>query len=408
MIPDPGYTLNKGKTTVTLATTTSVTDALQQQRANTSVITDSLLRKSQEGLNNRRQLCENPEDAADAVFKDILDQSQDTYFGRKHGLSTVHSIEDWKKAVPIRCYPDYSPYIDKIVDGDVNVLTKSTPYALLKTSGSTGKPKLVPTTRHWRDVYRGRALYSQWGLYFEHIGAERSRNASVLDLSWERSSVPPGLESTQKYSISQRPAAVSSGDWLPPWYHESWFKGSADEDYRSSLYRKLRLLARSDVRTIVALNPSKIIGLADVLANRSDDLVSDVRHGTLNGKHHVDTPDAGRASTLAQIMRGKGEGLRLTDLWPGIELVVSWNSASAALYSTWLEEVTPGIPKLPFSSTGTEGIVTIPIDGHPSAGPLSIDLGVYEFVPVSSEDDGSDLAPDAETINYRELEVGCT
>jgi hypothetical protein len=100
--------------------------------------------------------------------------------------------------------------------------------------------------------------------------------------------------------------------------------------------------------------------------------------------------------------------LRLGDLWPELSLVVSWNSASAALYRPWLEEVTPGIPKLPFSATGTEGIVTIPLDAHSSAGPLAIDLGLYEFVPVDHLDEDADLEPDVETVGYRDVEVGKT
>lgn len=388
---------------------TSTGDYAQpQQRANVSVITDSFLEKSKRGLEQRRQLCEDPTDAAEAVFKDILDQSQDTYFGRKNGLHSVRTTRDWKKAVPIRCYPDFAPYIAKILDGDVNVLSKSEPYALLKTSGSTGKPKLIPTTRHWRDAYRGRALYSQWGLYFEKLGSERSRGAAILDLSWERAGVSSEFQRLQQYSISQRPAAVSAGDWLPPWYHESWFRSIDDENYRSSLYRKLRLLATSDVRAVVTLNPSKVIGLAEVLAEKGDELIEDVRHGALNGLPGADEPNPERADWLAGVLRSNGGPLRLTDLWPQLSLVVSWNSASAALYGHWLEDLTPGIPKLPFSSTGTEGVVTIPVDGHPSAGPLTVDLGLYEFVPVPADDNGSAVSPDAETLNFDELEVGAT
>jgi hypothetical protein len=379
--------------------------AIGLQRVNSSVVSHTFLAKSRKALTTLRSTCLSPTTSSKTVFHDILHQSEQTYFGRKHGLSGVRTINDWKKAVPIRPYAQFRPFIQKLLDGDTNVLTTSEPYALLKTSGSSGMPKLIPTTRHWRNAYRGRALYAQWGLYFEQIGFDAARGAAVLDLSWERSSSPSSPGEYPTYCISQRPAAVSSDDWLPPWYDESWFQGMTDEPYKSGLYRKIRLLAGADVRIIVALNPSKIVGLAEVLADRGDDLITDLRAGTLDGQPCQAEPNRAVAARLATARRHHG-GLRLTDVWPRLSLVVSWNSASAALYRPWLEEVTPGIPKLPFSATGTEGIVTIPVDGHPSAGPLAVDLGLYEFVPAEIRGDGAELAPDVETLDYREIEVG--
>lgn len=377
---------------------------------NSSVLSAPFLERTRRVLERQRALYRSPaaaRHASDAVFRDLLAEAEGTYFGRKHGLAAVRTRRDWKAAIPVRRYEEFEPYIAKILDGDINVLTRSTPYAVLKTSGSSGRPKLIPTTRHWRDRYRGPALYGQWGLYFEKIGLDQAAGTSVLDLSWARSISSGSADEYRAYCISQRPAAVSSADWLPPWYQESWFAEFEGEDYPAGLYRKLRLLATADVRIIVALNPSKIVGLADVLATRSAELIADVHDGSLAGGplHHPGDPAAARR--LEQSCVASGGALRLSDLWPGLALVVSWNSASAALYRPWLEKVTPGVAKLPFSATGTEGIVTMPIDDHPAAGPLAVDLGLYEFAEDDA-DDGGDLKPDVATLDYHELEVGRT
>jgi hypothetical protein len=378
------------------------------QCVNSSLASDSFLAKTKSALERQRFTCLSPAESSNAVLKDILKQSEETYFGKKHGLAKVRSLQDWKKATPVRCYPAFQSYIDKLLDGDVNVLTRSEPYAFLKTSGSSGNPKLVPTTRHWRNAYRGRALYAQWGLYFESIGFDKARNTAVLDLSWERSSTSVRVGDYPSYGISQRPAAVSSIDWLPPWYDESWFRGVDGENYKSGLYRKLRLLAGADVRIIVALNPSKVVGLAETLGERGGDLIADLRNGTLDGRPCYGGRNRELATQLDAVRRNNRGVLRLIDLWPDLSLVVSWNSASAALYRPWLEAVTPGILKLPFSATGTEGIITIPVDRHSSAGPLAVDLGLYEFVPVDNQDDEADLEPDVATLDYHEVEIGKT
>ncbi|WP_435798480.1 GH3 auxin-responsive promoter family protein [Streptomyces decoyicus] len=367
--------------------------------------------RTQHALQSQRKILENPREAARKAFDDILDQCAETEFGRAHSLNLVRTVDEWRRAVPIQQYEDIEPYIRRARQGNPAVLTRSRPYAFLKTSGSSGTPKHIPTTRHWRDHYRGPALYAQWGLYFETLAASDPQAApaahipQVLDLSWERAPGRPGPGGDQPvYSISSRPAAVSSHDWLPPWYDEPWLLADPGESWDAALYRKLRLLAGSDVRAVVALNPSKIISLAQTLAASGERLLADVRDGTLDGRrHHAVSPDRETAGRLAAVLDATGGVLALTDLWPRLNLAVAWNSASASLYQDWLEEVLPGVRRLPFSTTGTEGIVTLPVDGHPSAGPLAVGQGLYEFAPA---DGAESLAPDTPTVLFDELETG--
>ncbi|WP_328471476.1 GH3 auxin-responsive promoter family protein [Streptomyces sp. NBC_00448] len=363
--------------------------------------------RTQSALTWQRALCLNPGQVADDVLQDLLDQARSTAFGRQHHLGSVATSGQWKRALPIRAYEGFRPYVERQLAGEPQVLTRSAPYAFLKTSGSSGLPKYVPSTRHWRDHYRGRGLYAQWGLYFEKVGRPRPFSSGLLDLSWERAPVAVEHQGFPVYSISRRPGAVGAEDWVPPWYDTPWFTGDDDEEYGDSLYRKLRLLVGGDVRLLVTLNPSKIVGLAEQLAARGTELVRDVHEGTVAGRAFQGASADPELARRIQLMLDRGDaGLRLTDLWPNLSLVVCWNSASAGLYRDWLENVTPGIPKLPFSTTGTEGIVTLPVDDHPSAGPLAVDQGWYEFAPYEDGDDGGPLASDAETVDFHEVEVG--
>ena len=365
----------------------------------TDDVTESFTTRVRYALEKQRAIYQEPVAAAERVLADILAQTTDTEFGREFGLRWVRDMTDWRKAVPIQQYEDIRPYVDRAMAGRDAVLTVDRPYAFLRTSGSSGTPKYIPTTRHWRDRYRGSALYAQWGLYFEAMRRVGTHPPDVLDLSWERSDV---AGPRPDYSISSRPAAVSARDWLPPWYGESWFLAEPGEDWRSGLYRKLRLMASRNVRAIVALNPSKIISLAETLAGAGELLIRDLIDGTLDGRRRPDVFADREVADRLRAAQRRGP-LRLRDLWPDLAVVVSWNSASAALYENWLESVLPGVPRLPFSATGTEGIVTIPVDDHPSAGPLAVNQGVFEFVP---NDEADSVAPDAATLDFTELEVG--
>ncbi|MFD5464481.1 GH3 auxin-responsive promoter family protein [Kitasatospora sp. NPDC127059] len=356
----------------------------------------------------QRRYCREPHPVSRRVFADILGQARDTAFGRDHRLGRVRTTADFASAVPIGGYESFRGYVERIRAGEQKVLTESRPYALHTTSGTTGNPKYIPTTRHWRNRYRGPALYAQWGLYFQRLGLEHYRPGNVLDMSWERSVIDhlPGPDGTVPvYSITKRPSAVGPRDWNPPWYGEPWF---LDDAGRLSLYAKLRLLAGSDVRMVVAVNPSRITALGELLNEELETLLKDLHDGTLRGATFPGLAPARETAYRLEAAHSFGGRVTLVDLWPRLSLQVCWNSASARYYRGWLDRLAPGVPLIPFSTTGTEGIVTMPVDTHSSAGPLAVDQGLFEFVPCEPADPGEPLPPDAATIGPDDLVNGGT
>ncbi|MDT3398601.1 GH3 auxin-responsive promoter family protein [Streptomyces sp. B1866] len=355
------------------------------------------LARTRDALERQRKTCARPEEAAQGVFADIVEEAVDTAFGRDHGLRWVRTRREWQAAVPIRTYDGLAPYVDRQLAGEHRVLTADDPYAFLRTSGTTGRAKYVPTTGHWRRAYRGPALYAQWGLYFEKLGTERLAAGQVLDLSWEPGPVRRREQGFPVYGISERPLPEDAEDWNPPWRSADWFgRDPAAATLVEQLHTKLLRLAGGDVRLIVSVNPSKIVLLAETLSEHGERLIRELHDGRAPGP----------ARRLAAVLDRAGGRPLLTDLWPGLRLLVCWNSASAALYRPWLSRLAPGVATLPFSTTGTEGIVTLPVDEHPSAGPLAVNQGDFEFVPWRDLDDGSPLPADSPTLGYDELEPG--
>lgn len=352
-------------------------------------------------LGQQRAACLTPEPAQRAVLDDLVSQATGTAFDREHGVAGIRTIEDWRAAVPIRPYHAYRPWIDRVIAGEQSVLTTDEPYALLTTSGTSGDPKLIPTTRYWRQHYRGPALYAQWGLYFQLLGLETVAPNTALDLSWDRTARPGRVGELPVYGITQRQYSLGGNDWTPPWYGAPWFADTVPGEDR--MYTQLCWLADQDVRLVVAVNPSKLVRLAEQLADRTDDLIRDVHDGTI-GRRRVPQlrarPEAARR--LAARAAARGGPLQMEDAFPALSLLVCWMSGSARLYEPWLRRMAPGAAILPFSTTGTEGIVTLPIDNHLTAGPLAINQALYEFTEISDIEDesiGASLAPE-------EVEVG--
>ncbi len=73
--------------------------------------------------------------------------SSETEFGREHGLSEARSLDDWRDRVPLRDFEGFRPYVDRIADGEPNVLTHEPVLFMEPTGGSSGVQKLVPYTR---------------------------------------------------------------------------------------------------------------------------------------------------------------------------------------------------------------------------------------------------------------------
>jgi len=83
----------------------------------------------------------------DAILQNLIKNGRKTVFGRGHKLDDVNTYEEFKKAVPIRDYEQFRPYLTKIKQGKHNILWKGQPLYLAKTSGTTSGAKYIPISK---------------------------------------------------------------------------------------------------------------------------------------------------------------------------------------------------------------------------------------------------------------------
>lgn len=81
------------------------------------------------------------------VFSDLIARAKNTSFGLDHNFERIASTEDFAKNVPIRDYEDIKPYIERVVNGESNVLWPEKPVYFAKTSGTTSGAKYIPLTK---------------------------------------------------------------------------------------------------------------------------------------------------------------------------------------------------------------------------------------------------------------------
>lgn len=80
-------------------------------------------------------------------MQNLISTARDTDFGKDHGFGTIQGHEDFAKQIPIRDYEALKAYVDRVVDGDQDVLWPGQPIYFAKTSGTTSGAKFIPITK---------------------------------------------------------------------------------------------------------------------------------------------------------------------------------------------------------------------------------------------------------------------
>lgn len=94
-----------------------------------------------------RRWSSNPVDTQHKVFLELLKGSQNTVFAREHDFSAIRTYSDFRERVPVRDYEMIKHYIERIKEGETDVLWKGKPKYLSKTSGTTSGVKYIPITK---------------------------------------------------------------------------------------------------------------------------------------------------------------------------------------------------------------------------------------------------------------------
>lgn len=83
----------------------------------------------------------------DKVFKKLIKEATNTQFGKDHDFQSIKTHHDFVTRVPIRDYEALKPYVDRMVEGEENILWKGKPLYFAKTSGTTSGAKYIPLTK---------------------------------------------------------------------------------------------------------------------------------------------------------------------------------------------------------------------------------------------------------------------
>lgn len=81
------------------------------------------------------------------VFKHLISAAAHTAFGKDHNFKAIKTHRDFVDRVPVRDYEALKGYIQRIVDGENDILWPAKPLYFAKTSGTTSGVKYIPITK---------------------------------------------------------------------------------------------------------------------------------------------------------------------------------------------------------------------------------------------------------------------
>ena len=88
-----------------------------------------------------------PKDVQQEVFDKLIEQALRTTWGVQYAYDSISSIEDYQERVPISTYEDVKPYINRLREGEQNLLWPTEIKWFAKSSGTTSdKSKFIPVS----------------------------------------------------------------------------------------------------------------------------------------------------------------------------------------------------------------------------------------------------------------------
>lgn len=95
----------------------------------------------------QKRWSQKPVESQQSIFKALVEKGADTRYGKEHDFRGIRTYEDFKARVPVADYEGIKPYIQRVKEGERDVLWPGLPIYFAKTSGTTSGTKYIPITR---------------------------------------------------------------------------------------------------------------------------------------------------------------------------------------------------------------------------------------------------------------------
>ena len=349
--------------------------------------------KGKKACKHLDKITQHPMQTQEAWLMTLLDDNKDTEYGRKYGFKDIHSIEDFRKAVPLSEYDDYAPYIERMAKkGEKNVLTAYRVDHYSKSSGTMGNPKLIPFSERAAkisdDYVKGctNAIAGKYHL----LGSAKGLNLVESHLETLPCGATYGSYTARlilNYKAIFKKIQTPAIDVMMP-------REPMNTRYLLSLYA----LFEPDLTYCLCAFYSYFVEVLRFIEKNWEQLADDVEKGTINP--NVEMPEdirlklaskmkanPKRAAEIRSIMEHHEPGSLLVPLlWKNFRCIMGIGTAGFSTYTEMLKHYCgPDVSFLMQGVIASEGVFSTIYDRNTPQSMLLPDSVFYEFKPEDAD-----------------------
>ncbi len=335
----------------------------------------------------------------------ILDDNKDTEYGRRYGFSEIKSVEDYQKSVPVIVYENIAEDIERMTNGEQNILTAYPFSHMNETSATTGSPKRIPMTQKQAQAF---LRYNKQ--YLDGL------KASLPDDRWMKGRTFCTTEGTHRTLDSGITVGVASsvmanyvkggreayGSMMSVLY-TSPIEATLPVPNTDTKYIHARFaLMEENVTGIVSGFYSLIVNYLKYIADNYALLIEDIERGTINDdiKLPADVresllakirPMPERAKRLREIFRNGSDFCFVPEIWPSITYIAGVGGDGFSIYDRIIKERYTGdcVKNIYSGVTASEGLWSVPGGFDIEDSVMAPCSAFFEFQPVEYGDDFS-------------------
>ena len=356
-----------------------------------------------------------PMEIQENVLFTILNDNKDTEFGKKYGFADIHTIEDYQKAVPVSPWSAFEPWVDRMLEGEQNILTVYPFDHFTTTSGTSGRPKHVPYTLQHENNFAKYNSSCGLGLLTKAIGTDYCKGRAFSPTSGEIFRLPSGYtEGHTPAKIIERLGGKENADLVLRSILTSPVEATTLEPGKDTRYIHCRFaLEDREVTGINVMYFAWLLNMLEYIDNEYEMLIDDIEKGTIS--ESVSLPDdcresllkkikpmPERAAELREIFKNGPELQYLPLIWPELKYVFGTKGGSFASYDRTLRDryTGEGLTRIYYGVTATEGMFSMPVEVDTADSVLCPGSLFVEFLPVDANDDFSQI------VTMDKVEVG--
>ncbi len=348
------------------------------------------LRVKTEGARLYEALEKDAKDVDGAQFrllKKILEDHQETYFGKIHKFNLIEKLSDFRKYVPVHDYESLRSWMDSQDLTGRPTINPDLPSFYAMTSGTTGKPKFIPVLKTTLRSHKHITNLFVYRLMKDRPDVLKGHILAIVSPAIEgyRPDSGASFGSTSGHMYQGMPKLVRKKYIVPPPIFSI-------EDYDLKYQLILRLALRyRDVSYLSTANPSTIVRLVKLLNSHWEELFKDLRDGGFSRMEELSVEQrrslVGRlgakrawAEELNEVYKRRGR-LRIQDVFPDLQAVGCWTGGSCAIFFEQLKNEFPPttlVRDIGYLSSEFRG--TVPISSDTNAGVPTFRDYFFEFV----------------------------